>query len=119
MCNILRRYLFAVLLLSFTMSALSTLLTLNEALMLRGGNFTSQIFDFFACFGFAARARDARYLWKSHLLFWSISGFSCGACIGANAFEDTLRTTSVTAPIMMLAPLWLYVSPLTSALIFS
>jgi hypothetical protein len=35
-------YLFSVLLLSFAMAAMSTLLTLNKSLMLRGGNFTSQ-----------------------------------------------------------------------------
>ena len=109
-------YLFAVLLLSFAMAALSTLLTLNQSLMLRGGNFTSQaraptlstfflitallylisklylisntqVFDFFAALGFAARDRNCRYLWKSHMLFWSIAGFVAGACIGGNAYS--------------------------------
>lgn len=48
-------YLLSALLLSFTMCALSTLVTLNESLALRGGNFTSQVFDFFAGLGFALR----------------------------------------------------------------
>ena len=100
-------YLFAVLLLSFTMSALSTLLTLNTQLMLRGGNFTSQVFDCFAGIGFAARSRDCRYLWKSHMLFWSLAGFTAGACIGANAYEATFTINSVAVPIIMVTPLWL------------
>jgi hypothetical protein len=61
-------YLFSLLLFSFTMAAVSTLLTLHTHLMLRGGNFTSQVFDFFAGLGFAARAKDCRYLWKCHVL---------------------------------------------------
>jgi hypothetical protein len=101
-------YLFSVLLLSFTMSAVSALLTLNSALNMRGGNFTSQVFDFFAGLGFAARARDCRYLWKSHMLFWSVVGFAAGCCIGANAIEETFRTHSVAVPVIMLAPLWLF-----------
>jgi hypothetical protein len=99
-------YLFAVLLLAFTMSALSTLLTLNQQLMLRGGNFTSQVFDCFAGLGFAARSRDCRYLWKAHMLFWSFAGFTAGSCIGANAYETTFAINSVSVPIIMVSPLW-------------
>jgi hypothetical protein len=99
--------LFSVLLLSFSMCAMSSLLTLNEALMLRGGNFTSQVFDLFAGFGFAAKSRDSRYLWKTNMLFWTIAGFVSGCCIGANSYEDTFRINSIVVPIIMLAPLWL------------
>ena len=76
--------------------------------MLRGGNFTSQVFDFFAGLGFAARARDLRYVWKSHMLFWCIAGFVAGACIGANAFENTLQANCIAVPVAMLGALWLY-----------
>ena len=101
-------YVFSVFFLSFSMSAVSALLTLNSALNMRGGNFTSQVFDSFAGLGFAARARDCRYLWKSHMLFWSVAGFTAGCCIGANAIEQTFKTYSVTVPIIMLAPLWFF-----------
>jgi hypothetical protein len=101
-------YVLSVFLLSFSMSAVSALLTLNSALNMRGGNFTSQVFDLFAGLGFAARARDCRYLWKSHMLFWSVVGFTAGCCIGANAIELTFKTYSVTVPIIMLAPLWMF-----------
>ena len=100
-------YLLAVLLLSFTMSALSTLLTLNQQLMLRGGNFTSQVFDCFAGIGFSVRARDCRYLWKSHMMLWCLAGFTAGACVGSSAYESTFNVNSVTVPIIMVAPLWL------------
>jgi hypothetical protein len=101
-------YLCSVFLLSFVMSAVSSLLTLNSQLNMRGGNFTSQVFDFFAGIGFALRARSCRYLWKSHMLFWSVVGFVAGCCIGANAIEDTFQTQSVAVTIIFLAPLWLF-----------
>jgi hypothetical protein len=74
-------YLMSVFILSFVMSAVSSLLTLNSQLNMRGGNFTSQVFDFFAGIGFALRARSCRYLWKSHMLFWSVVGFVAGEAL--------------------------------------
>ena len=97
---------FSVLLLSFSSSILSTFLTLHDLLLLRAANHTSTLFDIFWSAGFALRARDCRYLWKSHLLFWTFAGFVAGACIGANSFETTLQFASIVVPIVMLVPLW-------------
>jgi hypothetical protein len=97
---------FSVLLLSFSSSILSTFLTLHDLLLLRAANHTSTLFDIFWSAGFALRARDCRYLWKSHLLFWTFAGFVAGACIGANSFETTLQFASIIVPIVMLVPLW-------------
>jgi hypothetical protein len=53
------------------------------------------------------RSRDCRYLWKAHLLFWCMSGFASGCCIGANAYEETFKVHAVAAPVIMLLPLWI------------
>jgi hypothetical protein len=100
-------FVFSVLLLSFTSSILSTMLTLHHHLLLRAANHTSTLYDIFWGLGFALRARTCRYLWKAQLLFWTAAGFVAGACIGANAYMATLKYSAIIVPIAMLAPLWI------------
>lgn len=100
-------FVFSVLLLSFTTSILSTILTLHHHLLLRAANHTSTLYDIFWGLGFALRARSFRYLWKTQLLFCTVAGFVAGACIGANAYMATLKFSAIIVPIIMLAPLWI------------
>jgi hypothetical protein len=100
-------FVFSVLLLSFTSSILSTMLTLHHHLLLRAANHTSTLYDIFWGLGFALRARSCRYLWKAQLLFCTCTGFVAGVCIGANAYMTTLKFSAIIVPISMLAPLWI------------
>ena len=58
---------------------------------MRGSAHTSTVFDIFWGLGFALRARDCRYLWKVHMLFWTLGGYVTGGVIGANACVQHVR----------------------------
>jgi uncharacterized membrane protein (Fun14 family) len=95
----------SLMLLSYTAAILSTFVTLNSALSVRGSNHTNTIIDIFQKLGFALRARDCRYLWQARLLFWAFSGYIAGVCIGSHAFVATFKNYSILVPIIMLCPL--------------
>lgn len=98
----------SLMLLSYTTAILSTFVSLNTALSVRGSNHTNTIIDIFQKLGFALRARDCRYLWQVHLLFWAVSGYIAGVCIGSHAFVATFKNYSILVPIIMLCPLSIY-----------